>query len=117
VGSLEPYETEPGAATRLDGTKAPVQGLSVAEALRLHPQEAVYVRGYLLAPYDDKPRLCTRLSETGKCDGALVLDLSGVDLEVGDTLRAGCCSLGLWSPRPLVVRVKLGSGRRARVIG
>ena len=115
--SFEPYETEDGSATRLDGTRPPIQTLAISEAMRLHPRRPVYVRGFLLAPFDDKPRLCARLRETGACHGALVLDLSRVDLRVGDVVEAGCCSLGLWSPRPVVLRLQLRRGRPARVLG
>lgn len=118
-GSAEPYETQGGSATRLDGTKATVQALAVSEAVRLDPQEPVYVRGYLLAPRDDVTRLCTRLKENGDCRGApsLVLDASKVDLDAARALEAGCCSLGLWSPHPLVLRLQFQRGRRVLVLG
>jgi hypothetical protein len=118
-GSLEPYETESGSATRLDGTKAAVQALTVSEAVLLRPQKPVYVRGYLLAPWDDERRLCTRLKEGGDCRGApfLVLDVSKVNLDVARALEAGCCSLGLWSPHPLVLRLQFQRERRVLVLG
>ena len=53
-GSFEPYETESGSATRLDGTKVAVHALTVSEARRLRPRKPVSVRGYLLAPRDDR---------------------------------------------------------------
>lgn len=118
-GSFEPYETEGGSATHLDGTKAAVQALTVSEALRVRPENPVYVRGYLLAPRDDETRLCTRLTESGDCRGApsLVLDSSGVNLDAARALEAGCCALGLWSPHPLVLRLQFERGRRVLVLG
>lgn len=118
-GSFEPYETESGSATRLDGTKAAVHALTVSEARRLRPQRPVYVRGYLLAPRDDEKRLCTRLEESGDCRGApsLVLDVSRVNLDTARALKRGCCSLGLWSPHPLVLRLQFQRGRRALLLG
>ena len=115
--SFEPYETESGPATRLDGTTPATHAWTVSEVVRLQPRRPVYVQGYLLAPRDDKPRLCTRLTEPGACHGALVVDLSGVDLPVGDVLEAGCCSLGFWSPRPVVLQLRLRRGRPALVLG
>jgi len=81
--STEPFETKGGTATRLDGTKATVQAVDISEAVRLHPREPIYVRGYLLAPPDDEDTLCTRLKEDGDCRGApsLGLDTSSVELE------------------------------------
>jgi hypothetical protein len=117
-GSIEPYETRGGSATRLDGSKATVETLAVSEALRLHPEEPVYVRGYLLAPPDDENRLCTRLEESGACLGdSLVVDTSRVDLYGAPALEEGCCAIGLWSPHPLVLRLRLERGRRALVLG
>ena len=118
-GSFEPYETDGGSATRLDGTKAAVQALTLSEAVRLRPQKPVYVRGYLFAPRDDEKRLCTRLKESGNCRDApsLVLDVSRVNLDAARALKAGCCSLGLWSPHPLVLRLQFQRGRRVLVLG
>ncbi len=117
-GSLEPFETESGSATRLDGIEATVQALSVAEAIRMRAKKPVYVRGYLLAPPDDVDVLCTRLVENGLCLGpALVLDLLRVDLDGARALEHGCCAIGYWSPRPLVLRLRLAHGRRAVALG
>jgi hypothetical protein len=117
-GSSEPYETRSGSATRLDGSKATVRALALSKAVRLYPQEPVYVRGYLLAPPDDEHRLCTRLEENGACRGdSLVVDTSRVDLYGAPMLEEGCCAIGLWSPRPLVLRLRLERGRRAVVLG
>ena len=116
-GSIEPYETQGGAATRLDGSKATVRPLAVSEALHLHPEEPVYVRGFLLAPPDDDDRLCTRLEENGACRGdSLVVDTSRVDLWSAPALEAGCCAIGLWSPHPVVLLLRLEPGRRALVL-
>jgi hypothetical protein len=115
--SPEPYATKDGPPTRLDGKGTHVRTLTVAEALSLARREVAYVRGYLLAPRDDVPRLCTRLSESGVCGSpSLVLDVSQVDLDTAPALEAGCCALGLWSPWPLVLRLQM-RGRRARVLG
>jgi hypothetical protein len=117
-GSLEPYETEDGPATRLDGTEHTAQVLAPSDALRLHPQQPVYVRGYLLAPPDDVDRLCTQVEKGGVCGGAyLIVDTSRVDSYASPALEAGCCALGLWSPHPLVLRLRVERGRRAVVLG
>lgn len=118
-GSVEPYETRDGSATRLDGTKVTIPALAVSEAIRLRPQEPFYVRGYLIAPPDDEDMLCERLQETGDCRGApaLVVDTSRVDLWGAKALEEGCCAIGLWSPHPVVLRVNLRHGNRAVVLG
>jgi hypothetical protein len=118
-GSIEPYETRDGDATHLDGTKARPEAWSVGDALSRRPRNTVDVRGYLVAPRDDEARLCTRLAESGEClDGPwLVVDTSRVDLDAAPALEAGCCALGLWSSRAVVLRLKLQSGSRALVLG
>lgn len=103
----EPYETKAGSPTRLNGDKAPNDALDVSEALRRRPQGPAYVRGYLLAPRDDSTRLCARLERSGLCHGpSLILDTSAVDLDAAQALESGCCSLGLWSPWPVVLRLE-----------
>jgi hypothetical protein len=115
--SLEPYETRGGSATRLNGEEAAVGALAISEALRLSPHRPVYVRGYLLAPYDDSPRLCAQLERSGICRApSLVLDTSAVDIDASPALESGCCSTGHWSPRPLVLQLEF-SGRTVRVLG
>jgi hypothetical protein len=117
ANSPEPYETEDGSPTRLDGKDTEIRTLTVSQALDLARREVAYVRGYLFAPRDEATRLCTRLDESGLCGGpSLVLDASQVDLETAPALEVGCCALGLWSPRPLVLRLQV-RGRRARVLG
>jgi hypothetical protein len=115
-GDLQPYETKDADPTRLDGEKTAVDPLDIAEAVRRHPKEPIYVRGYLLAPFDDTHRLCTRLEQTGRChDPSLSLDTSAVDLFEADALETGCCSTGHWSPKPIVLRVQF-RGKTARVL-
>ena len=115
-GEPHPYETKDGEPTRLDGEKATGEALSIAEAVQLHPKEPVYVGGYLLAPFDDAHRLCTQLEETGRCrEPSLTLDTSAVDLFEADALEEGCCSIGHWSPKPIVLRLRL-RGKTARVL-
>jgi hypothetical protein len=93
---MEPYETKGGSPSRLDGEDAAVDALAISEARRLDPRRPVYVRGYLLAPYDDSTRLCTGLERSGLCrEPSLVLDTSAVDLHGSPALESGCCSLGL----------------------
>lgn len=118
-GSVEPYGTVTGPATRLDGTALTVRALMVSEALRLHPREAIYVRGYVFAPRDEAPRLCARLHEGGHCRGApsLVLDTSEVPLDGAEAMESGCCATGSWSPRPVVLRVRFERGKRVLVLG
>jgi hypothetical protein len=118
-GSFEPYETETGPATRLDGTAPTVRALTVSEALRLHPREAVYVRGYVFAPRDEVPRLCAQLDDGGHCRGApsLMLDTSEVMLDGAEALESGCCATGSWSPRPVVLRVRFERGEQVLVLG
>ena len=115
-GELQPYETKDGEPTRLDGEKATGEALGIAEAVRLHPKQPVYVRGYLLAPFDEADQLCTQLEETGLCrEPSLALDTSAVDLFEADALEEGCCSIGHWSPKPIVLRVQF-RGKTARVL-
>lgn len=118
ANSPEPYSIEDGPPTRLDGKDTDIRTLTVSEALHVARRKVAYVRGYLFAPRDEATRLCTRLDESGPvCGGpSLVLDASQVDLENAPALEAGCCALGLWSPRPLVLRLQV-RGRRARVLG
>lgn len=117
-GSFDPYETQGGTPTRLNGSEATVRALTVSEALHAHPSEPVYVLGYLIAPPDDEHRMCARLEKSGACRGdSLVVDTSRVDLWAASALEAGCCAIGLWSPHPLVLRLRLKHGRRALVLG
>jgi hypothetical protein len=119
-GSPEPYETQDGDATRLDGTRVDVGAMTVAKALESRRGEPVYVRGYVLAQPDSPHRLCTRLTKGGACQGPfLVIDLAKVDLrdERGQALEHGCCAIGAWTPRPVVLEVRLERGRRALVLG
>jgi hypothetical protein len=116
-GSLEPYETTRGSATYLDGKVSTVPSLALSEVVKQERQNAVYVHGYLLAPRDDEPRLCTRLEKSGACRSpSVILDTTQVHLDGAEALEHGCCSLGFWSPHPLVLRVKVLSDGRARVI-
>jgi hypothetical protein len=113
----EAYETKAGKPTRLNGNKTAVDALDVSEAVRLQPQGTVYVRGYLLAPRDDSTRLCTRLEKSGLCrKPSLVLDASEVNLDGASALEVGCCAIGLWSPRPVVLQVDF-RGRTPRIVG
>jgi hypothetical protein len=115
-GELQPYETKDGEPTRLDGEKSAGEALGIAEAVRLHPKQPVYVSGYLLAPFDDADQLCTQLEETGFCrEPSLTLDTSAVDLFEADALEHGCCSIGHWSPKPIVLRVQF-RGKSAQVL-
>ena len=116
-GSLQAYETHGGARTHLDGTKATESALTVAQALRRQPQKPVYVVGYMLAPRDDLPRLCTRLNDYADCRGApaVVLDDSKVNLDQSRALHVGCCATGFWSPHPVVLHLQF-DGRRAVVL-
>lgn len=119
-GSPEPYETQDGDATRLDGTKADVEAMTVAKALESRQGKRAYVRGYVLAQPDSPHRLCTRLTKGGTCHGPfLVIDLANVDLrdQRGRALEHGCCAIGAWTPRPVVLEVRLERGRRALVLG
>lgn len=118
-GSIDPYGTRGGFATRLDGAKAPPEAWSVREVVARRPTEAVYVRGYLIAPRDEEARLCTRLADSGECRGgpSLIVDKSGVNLDAASALEAGCCAVGLWSPRPVVLHLKLQNRRRALILG
>ena len=119
AGSLDAYETEDGSPTFLDGREPNVQTFTVSEAVRLRPEGPVYVQGYLLAPRDDDTRLCTVLNSHGHCRGApsLVVDPRRVNLDGASALEAGCCALGLWSPRPVVLRLRFRRGRPALVLG
>jgi hypothetical protein len=119
AGSLDAYETEDGSPTFLDGTEPKVQTFTVSEAVRVRPQEPVYVEGYLLAARDDDTRLCTVLSSDGHCRAApsLVVDARRMNLDGASALEAGCCALGLWSPHPVVLRLRFRRGRPALVLG
>ena len=115
-GELQPYETKDGEPIRLDGERAEGEALGIAEAVRRRPKQPLFVRGYLLAPYDDTDRLCTELEETGLCrEPSLILDTSAVDLFEADALEHGCCAIGHWSPKPIVLRVRF-RGKTARVL-
>ncbi len=114
-GEQKTYEKKEGEPNRLDGEKSTGEAMSIAEAVRLRPKEPVYVRGYLLAPFDDVHQLCTR-QQSGRCHApSLTLDTSAIDLFEADALEAGCCSIGYWSPKPVVLRVQF-RGRTARVL-
>lgn len=118
-GELDHYETRDGGPTRLDGSEVDVDALTVAQAQGRRDREPVYVEGYVFAPSDEPSRLCTRLSERG-CDGpALPIDMSQLDLagDRGRALEHGCCAIGAWSPRPVVLRVWLRDGLPAFVLG
>jgi hypothetical protein len=115
---VRPYETSAGWPTRLDGEQTTVDALDIGDARRLHPEEPIFVVGYLLAPYDvAPPRLCTRLEESGLCREPSLPLLADVDLLTeAPALEHGCCATGLWSPKPVVLRVRF-RGRLAHVLG
>jgi hypothetical protein len=119
-GSPVPYETEAGEATRLDGTKAHVNALTIADALERPPRSLTFVRGYLIVPVDDVNRLCTRLSGDGRCERpSLVLQNAHEDLRriAARVLEHGCCAIASWTPRPVVLEVRLDGPRDVVVLG
>jgi hypothetical protein len=119
AGSIDAYETDDGSPTFLDGTESNVQTVTVSEAVLLRPREPVYVEGYLLAPRDDDTRLCMVLNSDGHCRGgpSVVVDARRVNLDGASALDAGCCALGLWSARPVVLRLRFRRDRPALVLG
>jgi len=116
-GSPDPYETEPGAATRLDGGKPHLRSVTIANSRRVKGRQVIFVRGYLLAPRDDRTRLCSRLEKGGACRDALVIDASRVNLDASAVLEAGCCSTGLWSHHPVVLRLQTRPGQDPLLLG
>ena len=110
------YETSEGPATFLNGREARVESLDVSEALRLPSPVRAYVRGYLYAPFDDRPQLCARLEESGGCRGAsLYLDASAATFFNAAALEVGCCATGYWSPHPVVLQLAI-RGRKAELL-
>lgn len=119
-GSPEPYQTKDGGPARVDGTEPSVDSITIGEASRGSVPRLAYVEGYLMLPYDDVGRLCTRISAGGACvRPSLVLDNPSDDLRRlgAPVLEHGCCSVGAWSPDPVVLHVWLRPGRRAHVLG
>jgi hypothetical protein len=96
-----------------DGTIASGASISVAEALERRTAHSVAVHGYLEAAADDWPYLCARLNGATDCSGVPHLRLGGHMrwlLKGPDRLRdldTGCCSIGSWSPHPVVLRGKV----------
>jgi hypothetical protein len=119
-GELEHYETTDAAQTRLDGSEPTMASLTVSAAKGRKPGRRFYVRGYLYLPPDDERRLCERMSAERGCDGAtLVLANPHAVMRMAgdDVLEHGCCAIGSWSPREVVVHVRLRRDRRAHVLG
>ena len=119
-GSPEPYETEGGDPARVDGTDASVHSITIAQTQGRRVPSSAYVEGYLIVPVDDVSRLCTRISDDGACERpSLVLDNPHDNLRRlgAPVLEHGCCAIGAWSPRPVVLHVWLRPGRRAHVLG
>jgi hypothetical protein len=95
-----------------NGTIAPGTSLSVAEAITRHPARPVAIHGYFEAS-DDGPHLCARLNGYSECRGQPHLKI-GVPyhwLFKGRNrlrgLETGCCSIGSWSPHPVVLQGKV----------
>jgi hypothetical protein len=108
-------ETREGPATFLNGREARVESLDVSEALRLPSPVRAYVRGYVYAPFDERPRLCARL-ESGGCRGAsLDLDAWAATFDNAAALEVGCCATGYWSVHPVVLHLAI-RGRKAELL-
>jgi predicted small lipoprotein YifL len=119
-GELEHYETTDGEPTRLDGSEPTARSISVAEAAKRPVLSRFYVRGYLYLPPDDERRLCEQMSSDSACDGAslVIANPHPVGSMAADgVLEHGCCAIGAWSPREVVVSVWLARDRRAYVLG
>lgn len=109
----KPYAMKGGAATLLDGSPAPQGATPVSRA----PQDATgarYFVGYLVAPTDDSPRLCSHLTGSTDCYGARNLILNGSRIQSiidgATVLRHGSRSTGSWSPHPVALRGYLAGG-------
>jgi hypothetical protein len=93
-----------------NGTIAPGTSLSVADAIRRRPARPVAIHGYFEAAGDDRPYLCARLNGHSDCRGVphLTIALPARWLFEGRRrlrrLETGCCSIGSWSPHPLVLQ-------------
>jgi hypothetical protein len=93
-----------------NGKIASATSLSVAAAIARRPAQPVAVHGYLKAAADDRPYLCARLNGYADCRGVPRLMIGGAShwLFVGRNrvrgLETGCCSIGSWSPHPVVLR-------------
>jgi hypothetical protein len=119
-GELDHYETRDGEPTRLDGSEPTLRSISVADAATIPAGSRFHVRGYLFLPPDDERRLCERMSPDDACDGAslVVANPHEVGSMAGDGVLAhGCCAIGSWSPREVVVHVWLHRDGSAFVIG
>jgi hypothetical protein len=84
-----------------------VSGLSVGEVLARHVQGSVSVHGYLLAPADDRMRLCAKLNSYADCRGKPSLLVVGLDPARVPGLTQGCCALGYRSRHELTLRGRL----------
>lgn len=107
-----PYMSGDSRVTLIDGRTAPDTSIDIAEAIALQSRRPRLVRGYLVAPMDDRPRLCARIVEYVDCRGEprlLIANLGpgalfGYGPQPIKGLKHGCCSVGFWSPRRLAVR-------------
>ena len=118
-GELEYYETTDGEPTRLDGSEPMVRSISVAEAAGRPAGSRFYVRGYLYLPPDDERQLCERMSPDAVCKGASLVIANPHpmgSMAADGVLEHGCCAIGSWSPREVVLQVWL-HGDRAHVLG
>ena len=106
-----PYSMSSDARPRLpDGTVASDAGINVADAVARQPAHLVAIHGYFEAAADDWPYLCARLNGTPDCRGVPRLRIAGSIQWLLDGphrlrgLETGCCAIGSWAPRPLVLR-------------
>ena len=105
-----PYSMSSDTRQRLpDGTIASGASISVAEAVARQPAHPVAIHGYFEAA-DDGPYLCTRLNDYADCRGnphlAIAFPYQWL-FEGPNRLRGldtGCCSIGSWSPHPVVLQ-------------
>jgi hypothetical protein len=92
-----------------NGTIATGTSLSVAEAITRQPARPVAIHGYLEAA-DDGPYFCALLNGYADCRGEphLMIGFPYHWLFEGRNrlrgLETGCCSIGSWSPHPLVLQ-------------
>ena len=106
-----PYSMSSDTRPRLpDGTIASGTSISVAEAIARQPAHPVAIHGYFQAAADDRPYLCTRLNDYADCRGnphlAIAFPYQWL-FEGPNRLRGldtGCCSIGSWSPHPVVLQ-------------
>jgi hypothetical protein len=91
----------------LNGDPALRAGMSVAQATRVRHSRPILVHGYVEAPRDDVMRLCAGFDE-GCVEPSI--EVRGLDTERVAGLEEGCCSLGSWSERELVIRAVVVDG-------